>query len=319
MTTLYSDVDLNSGSVDVTIYEDTDGDGTAENTETVSVPDGSGSTSASNIEGYENHDYWLDVDFSGDPEVYSLSLEIQQTILLSGTTTATSTATGVLDATRLATGSASPVASATGVMAVSRALVGSTTAAASNTAILDVERYLAASASSASTASAVVSRTLTPYALPTWRLHAEGEDYAISVAGIESETPTITPGTEIEVEMLFYDREANPVDYNKEYRRVKNYMDTAGEDLVQYGDSHAGTPWFRERSTANTPVDSYLLGVEPDEGVVDASGWWGLLTDVEDASEPTSPGGMRRVSTSWYILAPFDEYSTHADVRADLG
>jgi len=59
---LTTDVSLNGGSVDVTVYEDTDSDGTAENQETVSVADGTNTVELTTLDGGSfGYDYWVDI------------------------------------------------------------------------------------------------------------------------------------------------------------------------------------------------------------------------------------------------------------------
>lgn len=319
MTSLHADVSLNGGTVDVTINEDTDGDGTAENTETVSVSDGSTSTVLSNIEGKSDADYWLDVALSGDPspEVYVIELEVLENIFLSGTGASSGTGTGVIKVYHDLVGSAATTGSSTGVLHAYRTLSGSAPSVVTGSGALYAHRYITGSASSASPSTASVKRILAQHGLPTWRMHLEGEHYPIAVAGIDSENPTLTVGTEITTELYFFPR-SNAIDYQWHYARLKDYMDTAGDDLLQYGVSHSGIPWFRERDTAHVPVDSYLVGFEADGGIVDCEGWWGLLTGVEDASEVGSAGGLKQVTATWFVLAPFSEYGSHSEVRADL-
>lgn len=79
--TLESNVNLNNQSIDVTIYEDTNQDGTAENTQTISLVDGVDNTVATDLDGGASNDYWLEVSFSSNnaeesPQVNSLQLNV---------------------------------------------------------------------------------------------------------------------------------------------------------------------------------------------------------------------------------------------------
>lgn len=58
------DATLNSQTVTLTVYEDTTGDGTPDNTETVTVLDGNNTYAVSNLALATGNDYWLDIDFS---------------------------------------------------------------------------------------------------------------------------------------------------------------------------------------------------------------------------------------------------------------
>lgn len=55
---------LNGQTAEVTVYEDTTGDGTADNTETVTLDDGVNSYNLSNISGGSGNDYWLGVELT---------------------------------------------------------------------------------------------------------------------------------------------------------------------------------------------------------------------------------------------------------------
>ena len=73
------DVSLNGEALDITIYEDTDGDGTAENSETVSCADGQNTVTLSTIDGAQGNDVWPDVQPStttdtASPTLHSLTV-----------------------------------------------------------------------------------------------------------------------------------------------------------------------------------------------------------------------------------------------------
>lgn len=193
---------------------------------------------------------------------------------------------------------------------------GTAASTSSTSGILDAVRYLSGLSDGSPSATAYLDRSLQPYGAPDWRIHVGGYQYPVGVAGIGSTTPSVTRGQTITTDLYFFDREDAPMDFEAEYPRILPFTEIDGESVLLYGLSADGTPWYRSSLPASLPFDSLLVGVEPDTGVVDASGWWGLLTDVEDKSEPTSPGGLRHVTAEWYVLAPFDEYDTLADVRA---
>lgn len=193
---------------------------------------------------------------------------------------------------------------------------GSGSSTASATGILKAIRFPSGSASEGSSATAQAARGLPDYGAPDWRIHAEGYQYPIGVAGIDSTTPTVTRGAEITTELYFFNREDVNLDFEAEYPRILPYSEVDGEEVLLYGTSDTGRPWYRSQLAGSASVDSLLVGFEPDSGVSDASGWWGLLTEIDDVSEPTSPGGMRQVTATWYVLAPFSEYGSHSEVRA---
>jgi len=75
---LTTTVTLNGNSVDVTVFEDEAGDGTADRQETVTVSDGTETNTLTTISGDSSYHYWLKLDLSGDgsstPEVDSASV-----------------------------------------------------------------------------------------------------------------------------------------------------------------------------------------------------------------------------------------------------
>jgi hypothetical protein len=74
-----TDVTLNGQKIEVTAFEDTDSDGTAENQKTVSVPDGITDITLASLEGDSGYTYWFQIDLetadgSTTPTVNSLSV-----------------------------------------------------------------------------------------------------------------------------------------------------------------------------------------------------------------------------------------------------
>lgn len=59
-----TDVTLNSQSIDITIYEDTTGDSNADNTETISLGDGTNTYTLNNLDGSSGNNYWIEWSFS---------------------------------------------------------------------------------------------------------------------------------------------------------------------------------------------------------------------------------------------------------------
>ncbi|QGA80303.1 hypothetical protein [Candidatus Nanohalobium constans] len=53
------DATLNSQTAEITIFEDTTGSGTADNTETITINDGTNTTTLSNIQGGTGNKYWI--------------------------------------------------------------------------------------------------------------------------------------------------------------------------------------------------------------------------------------------------------------------
>lgn len=99
MVTLNTQATLNGGSITITLYEDVDGDGIADNVEEVSVPDGSGSTTLSNIQN-ESNDHWMHVE--AQPSGVTSETQLSQASI-QGSTPVDFTADGVADSVGTAT------------------------------------------------------------------------------------------------------------------------------------------------------------------------------------------------------------------------
>jgi len=76
---LTTDVTLNGQSITATVYEDTDGDGTADNSETVDLTDGVTTYDLYLIEGGAGNDYWINFDL--DTEAITATPQINSTTL----------------------------------------------------------------------------------------------------------------------------------------------------------------------------------------------------------------------------------------------
>lgn len=74
MADLITDATLNSGSISLTVKWDTDGDGSADGSETVSISDGTNTTQLSNAPDDALH-YTLDVDISGAAQLHSAEVD----------------------------------------------------------------------------------------------------------------------------------------------------------------------------------------------------------------------------------------------------
>lgn len=75
------DATLNSQSAEIIIFEDTSGDGTADNTETITVSSGTNTTSLSNIQGGTGNTYWVKTKLSNSniektAEINSIELSV---------------------------------------------------------------------------------------------------------------------------------------------------------------------------------------------------------------------------------------------------
>lgn len=79
ISTVTTDASLNNQSISITVYEDESGDGTADNSENISIGDGTNQYSLSNISGGVGNSYWIGIDMSSTvektPVLKSVSLE----------------------------------------------------------------------------------------------------------------------------------------------------------------------------------------------------------------------------------------------------
>lgn len=78
---MVADATLNSQTVEVTVFEDTDGDGNANNTQTVTLSDGENGYSLSNLQLSSGNEYWLDIKLANSniektPEVHYIELQV---------------------------------------------------------------------------------------------------------------------------------------------------------------------------------------------------------------------------------------------------
>lgn len=81
VSTATADATLNSQSATLHVFEDTSGDGSADNVETVTVQDGSNTYKLSNITGGTGNTYWIEAELSNTniektPEINSISLTV---------------------------------------------------------------------------------------------------------------------------------------------------------------------------------------------------------------------------------------------------
>jgi len=72
---------LNSQTAKITVFEDTTGNGVADNTETVNVQDGTNTTSLNNIAGGTDNTYWIQTSLSNSntektAEINSIELNV---------------------------------------------------------------------------------------------------------------------------------------------------------------------------------------------------------------------------------------------------
>lgn len=149
-----------------------------------------------------------------------------------------------------------------------------------------------------------------------WTLHCERDDTTISIdaSGLEGQTPSVTTGALVSTTFVFAAGDTVTESHVERYESLLPFLDVPKEDVLRYGTSATGTPWFRERYGDAFAVDSLLFGVEPGSDVIDGRGFWGLLIGFTDESTP--PAGTRRVTLEWFVLDRFEAFASHSEVRS---
>jgi hypothetical protein len=95
------------------------------------------------------------------------------------------------------------------------------------------------------------------------------------------------------------------------YNRLKEYSKYAGYAST---DTTLASAYFSENTDfADTPVDSLVCGIFPDNDVDEARGIWGVLTSVDDTTEIF--GAIARLDLSVFVLAEYSEYADEQAVR----
>jgi hypothetical protein len=150
--------------------------------------------------------------------------------------------------------------------------------------------------------------------------------------------PTLTRGDEVTLPLLFVDEIAAdagdvnqyslPYSFNyqfpseslgfaERYRDVLDYLDYRGEDVVRYGLSDRGEPWYRERLPPTAPVDSLVVPIDAPADIQEDRSLWAILVDGEDVSNPL--GSSRRIDLTLFVLAERSEYADRSAVEAAFG
>ena len=151
----------------------------------------------------------------------------------------------------------------------------------------------------------------------TFTIHIEtatGTD-AIVASALDAPTTTPTPGSTEQRTIAFY-RDDVPTEFVERYRQLWPFVDVNQSDAVRFGTGDDGTPWFRERLPDEAPVESLLVGVEPGADIIDDRGFWGLLTGLDDQSDPVEEtGGRREFAAEFFVFGAFDRFDSHEGVR----
>lgn len=128
------------------------------------------------------------------------------------------------------------------------------------------------------------------------------------------QTPTVTRGTEITLSVIFEPAERATF-YTDRYHALLDYLDYANEAPVETGVTQTGRTWYKENTT-DAPVTSFVVGVDPSPDIIDATGFWGIVTGGQDRSVPIAE--LRRLDLTLFVLAELDEFADRAAVETAL-
>ena len=147
----------------------------------------------------------------------------------------------------------------------------------------------------------------------TWHVETDSGTGEITLAHKSSDMPALEPATEFGTSWRLEDPATT-------FSDVEPYLRAPKAAVARRGPTQTEQPWFRERYHEGYPVESLLIGVEPDTDVFLNDGWWGLLVDasVESGNVGEDMSAIV-IDTTWFVLAPFDDYATHDDVRDAYG
>lgn len=138
--------------------------------------------------------------------------------------------------------------------------------------------------------------------------------------GLLMETPTVQAGRTVTLDLWFDSAQDIATEsVSGRYNRLLEYFAYQNEDNILYGTSN-GVPYYRETLNSHWDVDSLVVPVEPGEDVIDARGFWALVTGGDDTSKPVPDcRQVREVSVDVFVLATLDEYDSRDALEADLG
>jgi len=95
------------------------------------------------------------------------------------------------------------------------------------------------------------------------------------------------------------------------YNRLKEYSKYAGYASTN---TTLASAYFSENTDfADTPVDSLVCGIYPNDEIDEARGVWGVLTSVDDTTEIF--GAIARLDLTIFVLGEYDEYLDEQAVR----
>jgi len=154
------------------------------------------------------------------------------------------------------------------------------------------------------------SRTLDGYASYDTITVESGGSLTISSGAIVTANKVVADGTlNVDGTLITYSPESV-------FRYLREYANFAGQfTTLRMAD---GDVRYSEQLPARSPVDTLLVGLEPEPGLQnrDVDGVWALVTNVADSRNASLTTTDLRLQLR--VLATYSEYADHAAVRAAL-
>ena len=157
------------------------------------------------------------------------------------------------------------------------------------------------------------------------RKASDRERYGAS--GLERRPPpTLTRGEEVSLTLFFELGDGYHADevahddetlHGGDVMAIREWLDYA--DVVRFGRTDRGVPWFRERLPDISPVDSQLVLVDPERDMIDIPAFWALIIDGEEQGEAINAETPAQVTLDLVVLGTLDEYEDRDTVREELG
>ena len=153
-----------------------------------------------------------------------------------------------------------------------------------------------------------------------------GDNVASELA---DDTPVLTRGTEISLRFLFrggkihddgtmHDDGTFHGDLVAHYKRLRDRLKFT-DASIRRGTSYNGVPWVRERLPERAPVDSQVVLVEPQSGVVDVDSFWAAVVGGGTDHRPSGENDARWLTLELFVLADGSEYQDRQALLDDLG
>jgi hypothetical protein len=151
-----------------------------------------------------------------------------------------------------------------------------------------------------------------------WYINRRDESTATALNGETSTFPNVTIGEDTTFSFYIKQSSGYPEpqgvgDAEERYNQVVEWGKYAGYATVN---RTLSSVYFKENDYPDADIDSLLVSIEPGDGVNQARGVWGIITGIDDSTEIF--GAVARVDVSVTVLGQYDDYDDEAAVRAEL-